>query len=133
MTYLIGALVTAWIASIGFRRPPLADRVGGDHARGRDDEHRLMVAVAKDVDVVRDLGGGERRRSRLLCLRRDGERASDDCREHAREANPQHCRISLAPWGGRRLSRALTANAMAIGSIVRNDADASVAATALET
>jgi len=81
---------------IGLRRPPLANRVGRDHARGRDDEHRLVVAVAKDIDVVGDLGGGERRRSGLLCLRRDGARARDDCREHAREVNPQHCRLSLA-------------------------------------
>jgi hypothetical protein len=28
-----------------------------------------MVAVAKDIDVVGDLGGGERRRRRLLRLR----------------------------------------------------------------
>src|SRR5262249_57049593 len=29
-----------------------ADRIGRDHALRRDDEHRLMTAVAEDVDVV---------------------------------------------------------------------------------
>ena len=45
-------------------RPALADRVGGDHALGRDDEHRLMPLIAKDVDPVGavDLGGREQRR-----------------------------------------------------------------------
>ena len=45
-------------------RPVAADRVGGDDARGRHDEHRLMALVAEDVDVVGalDLGGGEQRR-----------------------------------------------------------------------
>src|SRR5262245_35431450 len=55
---------------IGLGRPTLADWVGGNHARGRDDEHRLMIAIAKDIDVVRDLGGGEWRRRWLLRLRR---------------------------------------------------------------
>ena len=44
-------------------RAALADRVGGDHARRGDDEHRLVAAVTKDIDVVGafDLGGGIRR------------------------------------------------------------------------
>src|SRR5262249_58426635 len=50
-----------------------------------------MIAIAKDIDVVRDLGGGEWRRRWLLRLRRGGKRARDDCRYHAREMNPQHC------------------------------------------
>ena len=43
-------------------RPPVADGIGGDHAVPGDDEHRLMVAVAEDVDVIGavDLGGRER-------------------------------------------------------------------------
>src|SRR5262249_42650854 len=90
---------------IGLCRPTLADWVGGNHARGRDDEHRLMVAIAKDIDVVRDLGGGEWRRSWLLRLRRGGKRARDDCRYHAREMKPQHCVSSrtLSSTGRRRL------------------------------
>ena len=60
---------------IGLRRPPLADRVGRDHARGRDDEHRLVAAEAEDVDVVGalDLGGGEGWLLWLLCLRSAGK------------------------------------------------------------
>src|SRR4249919_3605861 len=38
---------------IGLRRPPFTNRVGGDHARGRDDEHRLMAAITENVDIVR--------------------------------------------------------------------------------
>jgi hypothetical protein len=34
-------------------RLAVTDRIGGDHAVVGDDEHRLMVAVAEDVDVVR--------------------------------------------------------------------------------
>src|SRR5262249_22870772 len=75
---------------IGLCRPALADWVGRNHPRGRDDEHRLMVAVAKDIDVVGDLGGGERRRRGLLRLHGGGEHARDDDRDHAREMNPQH-------------------------------------------
>src|SRR6516225_9695780 len=36
---------------IGLRRPPLADRVGGDHAVRCDDKHRLMSAIAEDIHV----------------------------------------------------------------------------------
>jgi len=56
-------------------RTPVADRVGRDHARGRDHEHRLGVAVAEDVNVVGavDLGGRERRRRRLLRVSRGAE------------------------------------------------------------
>ena len=45
---------------IVLRRTPFTDRIGGDHARGRDDEHRLVTPVAKNVHVVRHLGCGER-------------------------------------------------------------------------
>ena len=46
------------------RRPALADRIGGDDAVGRDDEHRLVALIAEDVDAVGavDLGGREQRR-----------------------------------------------------------------------
>ena len=49
-------------------RPQIADRIGGDHALGRDDEHRLIALIAEDIDVVGavDLDGDEggRRRGR---------------------------------------------------------------------
>src|SRR5206468_5988893 len=56
-------------------RTPVADRVGRDHARGRDDEHRLGVSVTENIDVVGavDLGGRERRRRRLLRVSRGAE------------------------------------------------------------
>jgi len=53
-------------------RPAVGDRVGGDDAVVRDHEHRLVVAVAKHVDVVGafDLGGLVHR---ALLLGVDGE------------------------------------------------------------
>src|SRR6516164_3057663 len=77
---------------IRLHRPPLADRVGGDHAVRCDDEHRLMTAIAEDIDVIRDLGGGERRRSRLLRLRRCGKDDGNECSSHTCIVNPQHGR-----------------------------------------
>src|ERR1019366_9189930 len=63
----------------------LADRIGGDHAVRRGDEHRLMAHIAEDVDVIRalDLGEGGRR---LLRLRGGGE--------HRREANDGHRQLN---------------------------------------
>ena len=60
------------LADIGGRRgPALADRIGGDDAVGRDDEHRLMALITEHVDVVGagDLGGREQRRCRGLGVR----------------------------------------------------------------
>ncbi|MFK4525334.1 hypothetical protein ABIF90_003315 [Bradyrhizobium japonicum] len=37
---------------IGFCRTQIRDRVGRDHALRRHDEHRLMTAIAEDVDVL---------------------------------------------------------------------------------
>src|SRR5262249_29872791 len=45
LLYLVDILLPAG-------RPAVGDRIGGDHAVVGDDEHRLMVAVAEDVDVV---------------------------------------------------------------------------------
>jgi len=55
-------------------RAPVADRVGRDHAGRRDHEHRLVVSIAENVDVVGavDLGGREGWLRRLL---RVGRRA----------------------------------------------------------
>ena len=51
------------LVDIGLRRlrPAIADRVGRDHAVLGDDEHRLVVLIAEDIDVVGalDLGHGE--------------------------------------------------------------------------
>ncbi|MGY4378601.1 hypothetical protein ACVWZ3_006240 [Bradyrhizobium sp. i1.3.6] len=37
---------------IGFCRTQIRDRVGRDHALRRHDEHRLVTAIAEDVDVL---------------------------------------------------------------------------------
>jgi hypothetical protein len=95
---------------IGLRRPPLADRVGGDHAVRCDDEHRLMTAIAEDIDVVRDLGGGEWRRSRLLRLRGCGKHDGDDCSGHTRKVNSQHVRF--LPGALKRAERNFLARAL---------------------
>src|SRR5215470_8273087 len=84
---------------IRLHRPPLADRVGGDHAVRRDDEHRLMTAITEDIDVIRDLGGGEWRGSRLLRLRRCGKNDGNECSGHTCIVNPQHGRLSLMRTG----------------------------------
>jgi hypothetical protein len=42
---------------VGLGRPTQADRIGSDHACGRDDEHRLMTNITENVDVIGDLGG----------------------------------------------------------------------------
>src|SRR5262249_36882054 len=66
--------------------PAVADRIGRDHARRRHHEHRLVVAVAEDVNVVGALylGGRERGRRGLLSVghhsqaRRDQDDDGDD-------------------------------------------------------
>src|SRR5262245_48440773 len=81
---------------IGLHRPALADRIGGDHAVGRDNEHRLMTAISEDVDVVRDLGSGEWRRSWLLRLYGSGKHDGDKRSGHTRKVSPQHVRFLLS-------------------------------------
>ena len=54
------------------RRPAVGDRVGSDHAGLGDDEHRLMVAVAEDVDVVGAFHLGRLERRAGGCGRRRG-------------------------------------------------------------
>ena len=59
-------------------RPAIGNRIGRNHPIRRDDEHRLVVAIAENVDVLGsvNLPGLDRRpfrlrlRLRLLCLRR---------------------------------------------------------------
>src|SRR5262249_28355820 len=69
------------------RWTPQAD--GRDHPLRRHDEHRLMLHIAEDVDVVGavDLGGGEGRRR--LRLRRGGERDTNQ-RGHAGDMSSRH-------------------------------------------
>ena len=68
-------------------RPAITDRIGDDDAGRRHDEHRLMVLIAKDVDVVGafDLGGREQRwrgsGCRRLCMRDRCETDDDSCRK----------------------------------------------------
>src|SRR5262249_26276959 len=61
-------------------RAAIADRVSDNHAGGRDDEHRLVILITEDIDVVGalDLGGCKHRRLRR-CLRHCGRRTT--CRE----------------------------------------------------
>src|SRR6516162_1129410 len=75
-------------------RPAVGDRIRCDYAVLGDYEHRLMVAVAKDVDVLGavDLRGLDLRP--LLRLRRHAEYA-DQHSGHEGEKNLWHCR---APW-----------------------------------
>jgi hypothetical protein len=67
--------------------PTLGDRIGCDYAVLGDHEHRLMVTVAEDVDVISalDLRGLDLRP--LLRLRRHAEHASqqhgaDECEKN---------------------------------------------------
>ncbi len=57
---LVDILLTAGRAAVG-------DRIGRDHAVLGDDEHRLMIAIAENVDAFGavDLGGGDLRPLRL--------------------------------------------------------------------
>ena len=79
---LVGDLLD--LLDVGHRRfrPPVGDRVGGDHAVLGDHEHRLVAAVAEDVDAVGafDLGGLVQR----ALLRLDGE-AQTAARTKSRE------------------------------------------------
>src|SRR5262245_11005554 len=66
-------------------RAAIADRVSDDHAGRRDDEHRLVILIAEDVDVVGafDFGGCKHRLLRR-CLRHCGcgtARTEDSCRK----------------------------------------------------
>jgi hypothetical protein len=80
---------------VGFRgRAVFADRVGGDDAGGRHDEHRLMALISEVVDIVSDLRGGE---GRLLALRMDRS-GSADGRQRDRQRSKKHALHGLPPW-----------------------------------
>jgi hypothetical protein len=53
-------------------RLAIGNRIGRNHSLGRDDEHRLVVAIAENVDVLGplDLPGLDRRPFRLRRLLR---------------------------------------------------------------
>src|SRR5262249_9721940 len=95
LLYLVDILLPAG-------RPAVGDRIGGDHAVVGDDEHRLMVAVAEDVDVVGavDLFGLDlwplRRvgRHRVLGRCRYGQ-GGDHRGRHSCEIYPRHGVYSL--------------------------------------
>ncbi len=67
-------------------RPPLSDRVGGYHAVGRDDEHRLVALIAENVDAIGalDLGGREQRRRRGLRAGRQRRGSQYTCEQRSR-------------------------------------------------
>src|SRR5258706_1267741 len=95
LNWIVDALFNPLAVGDDRLRAPVADGIGGDDPLGGDDEHRLVVAVAEDVDVVRavDLGGCERRTRRRrrrgrLRLRRGrrsgrGEPAAKSCNKCA--------------------------------------------------
>ena len=63
-------------------RASVTDGIGGDHAVSGDDEHRLVVGVAEDVDVIGAFHLGGRKRERFWLLRlllRLGCPAQDNC------------------------------------------------------
>jgi hypothetical protein len=74
-------LVKVLLSTIG---PAVRHRVGDDHAFIGDDEHRLMIAIAKHIDTVgtRDLGGRHWRPRRLLRLR-NTEKQCSHANQHA--------------------------------------------------
>src|SRR5262245_32195627 len=96
LLYLVDILLPAG-------RPAVGDRIGGDHAVVGDDEHRLMVAVAEDVDVVGavDLFGLDLwplrlcRRRRLLRLRCRYGQGRYQRGRHSCEIYPRH---GVPPW-----------------------------------
>jgi hypothetical protein len=73
----------------------LLARARAKRARASSNPTKNQNSARRSIDVVRDLGSGEGRRSRLLRLGRGRERARDDCRGHDCEVNPQHGRFSL--------------------------------------
>ena len=98
---LVGDLLDLVDVLLPAGRPAVGDRIGGDHARIGDDEHRLMVAVAEDVDVVGavDLGGldlrpgGRRRRRRRRWRGRRGRRCGGLlclCRSNGGDQSGRH-------------------------------------------
>jgi hypothetical protein len=52
---------------IGLGRTLVGNRVGGDDALGCHDKHRLMPAIAEDVDIVGAVDFFRRNRWRVLC------------------------------------------------------------------
>src|SRR5215475_12694983 len=92
---LIGHLLDFVDIGLTTSRAAIGNRIGGDHARLGDDEHRLMIAVTKDVDVVSafDLGGGEGR-SLLLRKRPNGCCKHADCHDHQTHRESPNYR----PW-----------------------------------
>ena len=73
---LVGDLLDLVDILLPAGRAAIGDRIGRDHAVLGDDEHRLMIAIAEDVDALGavDLGGRDLRPLRLLRGGRSGER-----------------------------------------------------------
>jgi hypothetical protein len=92
------------LIQVGFRRlrPAVADRIGDDDAGGRHDEHRLMVLIAENIDVIGalDLGGREHRLLRRRLCRRRGRRLGNRTGgETGREQRSRKCYQHLVLHG----------------------------------
>ena len=125
---LVGDLLDLVDVGLPAGRPAVGDRIGGDHAGLGDDEDRLMVDVAEDVDVVGALHLGRLDRWPCRCGRwrglggrwrlgkavADGEGESGSCRRQCSAF--EHVDVSPVACGaettrkvrhiGRRCSRA---------------------------
>src|SRR3954451_10889825 len=94
---LVGNLLDLGDIVLPAGRSAIGDRIGRDHAVFGDDEHRLMIAIAEDVDVVGalDLRGLD---LRSLCLLRQGGGGApryDQGGRHSCYTNSRHDHSSL--------------------------------------
>src|SRR5437667_10178863 len=85
----------------------IGNRIGRDDTLGRDDEHRLITAIAENVDVVGDLRRREkrwrsgwrwcaRRLRRRHCRRDDTEREGGKGGQHTTPSSYVHYRFKVA-------------------------------------
>src|SRR5262249_61693582 len=89
---LVGDLFDLGDIVLSTGRPPVGDGIGRDDAVPGNNEHRLMIAVAEDVNVVGafDLGGLDLRPLLLLRQRSCCKSNRDQGGRHSCKTNPQH-------------------------------------------
>jgi len=101
---LVGDLLDLVDILLAALRPAVGHRIGRDHAILGDDEHRLMVAVAENVNVVGavDLLGLDLRSWRLrLCQRRTAERDRQQHSPDGCDRYPKHVALRFSARGER--------------------------------